>query len=380
MSTERAEGGEGLSAEPEPGWWVFRGTGVPPHADVPALRWPDPPPWRAFDGGPPAPAPPDDGPEFARRLGTTPSRLLDRGQIAVVNAGIHLRRPLLVTGRPGVGKSSLAYLISRELRLGRVLRWPVTSRTTVRAGLYEYDAIGRAQATAQIQSAASVRWPGAPWKRADDGGEAERGGRAWQAASPPIGDFVQLGPLGTALLARDRPRVLLIDELDKSDFDLPNDLLTIFEDAEFTIPELARLRNQSAEITVHTDDPGNAATVRDGVVRCREFPIIVITSNGEREFSPAFLRRCTRLDLREPDQDQLGALVAAHFPASAQGYRDLIERFEERRSEVGGLAADQLLSAAHLLATGAADDGDQAWSGLLEVVWRQLAPTRPDFR
>lgn len=242
-----------------PDWWIYRGTGRP----LPDVRLTDllpaPPPWRDFRGGPlperDAP-PPDDG-EARRRLGAEShlsERDVDPHEVDMVNAALYLRRPLLVTGRPGTGKSSLAFRIARELNLGRVLRWPITSRTTLKSGLYAYDAIGRAQAAATRQALA--RWGPDPDRPLPD-------------AEPPVGDFVRLGPLGTAFLPTELPRVLLIDELDKSDVDLPNDLLSIFEDGQFTIPELERVRDRSPEVSVLTDDPGATATVVDGRVSCR---------------------------------------------------------------------------------------------------------------
>ena len=200
-------------------WWVYRGTGEP-HDGVRDL--PQAPSWRSFgDAGPESlPAPPDDGADgaTARRLGRdrqAAAYRADRREIQLVNLALHLRRPLLITGKPGVGKSTLAYAVAHELRLGPVLRWPITSRATLRDGLYPYDAIGRLH-DAGIAGAA----PDGP---------------------PPIGRYLRLGPLGTALLPWRRPRVLLIDEIDKSDLDLPNDLLNVFEEGEFGIPELARL-------------------------------------------------------------------------------------------------------------------------------------------
>ncbi|MBL7499772.1 AAA family ATPase [Frankia sp. CNm7] len=358
----------GLSGQRE-SWWLFQGTGLPLEPAERDRRWPAPPPWRNFGGGPDLPPPPPDDQETERRLGAVASGLFDSSQISVINAALFLRRPLLVTGRPGSGKSSLAYLIARELRLGRVLRWPITSRTAVRSGLYEYDAIGRAQATVQLGNAVAARSnapdlaaQGPPDSRAAD-----------TMTGPPIGDFVHLGPLGTALLPRQQPRVLLIDEMDKSDFDLPNDLLNIFEDGEFFIPELARMRNQTVEIDVYTADPGGRAVIKDGTVRCHAFPVVIITSNGEREFPPAFLRRCTRLDLPDPDLDRLAALVAAHFPTEEPIHSDLVARFAQRREELGGLAADQLLNAAYLATSGARGD-ERAWNELLDAVWHRLSP------
>ena len=108
---------------------------------------------------------------------------VDPHELDVINAALYLRRPLQVTGQAGRGKSGFAYRIARELGLGRVLRWPITSRTTFATGLYGYDAIGRAQAATTAANA-----------RHDE-----------TTAEPPIGDFIRLGPLGTAFLPSRRP-------------------------------------------------------------------------------------------------------------------------------------------------------------------------------
>src|SRR5215470_19463101 len=146
-----------------PSWWIYRGTGRPLHDLALADVLPPPPPWRTFDGVPlpanDAPASDSDDREAARRLGTQfnlSERDVDPHEVDMVNAALYLRRPLLVTGLPGTGKSSLAYRIARELRLGRVLRWAITSHTTFKAGLYEYDAIGRAQDAAAYRAAAEA--------------------------------------------------------------------------------------------------------------------------------------------------------------------------------------------------------------------------------
>jgi MoxR-like ATPase len=297
--------------------------------------------------------------------------MLEPGQVSVVNAAVYLRRPLLVTGRPGSGKSSLAYLLAHELRLGRVLRWPITSRTSLKSGLYDYDAMGRAQATIQLRgTTGSKRYNRL---RSEGSGESDRPGGG-EGGVPPIGDFVRLGALGTALLPHRLPRVLLVDEMDKSDFDLPNDLLNIFEEGEFEIPELVRARRVADEVEVRTADPGSTVVVRGGTIRCHAFPLVVITSNGEREFPPAFLRRCTLLDIPDLGAERLAALVAAHFPQNSTEFADLVTRFERRRAQVGDLAADQLLNAVHLAATGAFDGDRAAWDELLEAVWHRLTP------
>jgi MoxR-like ATPase len=337
-----------MSSDPT-GWHVYRGTGDA--ATSPIAELPEPPPWRRFTGQGEATRPDDDGAEVHRRIGallSTP-RKPQPLEVLMVNAAIYLRRPLLVTGNPGTGKSSLAYLIARELGLGPTLRWPITSRTVLKDGLYLYDAIGRVQAAAGQ----------AP-------GESD------------IGDFVHLGPLGTALLPFDLPRVLLIDELDKGDIDLPNDLLNVFEEGEYDVPELVRLARRQADVPVFTADRGGSAVVRNGVVRCRQFPIVIITSNGEREFPPAFLRRCLKLHFDAPDFDQLGGMVAAHLgDAEGVDLARLIADFLERSAQLGGLASDQLLNAVHLatqLATSGSYQLDQDWNKLLTAIWHPLSP------
>ncbi|MCI2415857.1 MoxR family ATPase [Saccharopolyspora sp. K220] len=369
---EHPDGGAAQRQSPSfgtPGWWIYRGTGRPLRDIRLTDVLPAPPPWRDFGGGPIAVRdvpPPDDG-EARRRLGAEShlsERNVDPHEVDMVNAALYLRRPLLVTGRPGTGKSSLAYRIARELGLGRVLRWPITSRTTLNSGLYAYDAIGRAQAAATRQALA--RWG------VDADTSSLSADRAMTLAEPPVGEFLRLGPLGTAFLPAELPRVLLIDELDKSEVDLPNDLLSIFEDGQFTISELERMRDRSPEVTVLADDPGTTATVVDGRVSCRAFPMVVITSNGEREFPEAFLRRCLRLTIKEPTIEQLAAMVAAHLADSDDEQRQrMIQEFLDRAADGGGLPADKLLDAVYLATSGAYHD-DDSWSRLLDALWRQL--------
>ncbi|MFD6081062.1 hypothetical protein ACFWG5_36410 [Streptomyces hydrogenans] len=142
--------------------------------------------------------------------------------------------------------------------------------------------------------------------------------------------------------------MLLIDELDKSDIDLPNDLLHVLESGSCAIPELVRARHQKGRARVLTDDPGGTAPVRDGRVRCLAFPFVVITSNGERQFPAAFLRRCVRLDVSPPREDQLTAMIAARFRDHDGRHTAMIQAFLERSRESGGLATDQLLNTVYL--------------------------------
>ncbi len=360
-------------------WPIYTGSGVP-HAGVDRL--PPPPNWRSFDGGPVLPAPDAPDPAARRRLGALPDgtvRVPDPLEVQMVNAALFLRRPLLVTGRPGTGKSSLAALIAQELSLGPLLRWPITSRSTLADGLYRYDAIGRLREenVRHLRRVAGRTAGGVPTADHADGADGADGGPAAAPGSPgagphdghgrrdghdgpdeyaaeaaDIGRHLRLGPLGTALLPYARPRVLLVDEIDKSDVDLPNDLLNVFEEGEFEIDELSRLPEEAGPVTVMTADRNGTADVVGGRVRCRAFPLVVLTSNGERQFPAAFLRRCLRLDLGQPGDDQLDAIVAAHLgreatDAAAEHVATFLAR--RKRSEV---TTDQLLNAVYLATSG----------------------------
>ncbi|MEE4543077.1 MoxR family ATPase [Streptomyces sp. V4-01] len=320
-------------------WWIFRGDGEP-HDGV--ARLPAPLHSRLFDGGPPI------EPQFGTARATeqhlgSPTQgqalLLSAKDIDLINAAIYWRRPLLVSGSPGTGKSTIAHAVAHELRLGSVLHWPVTSRSTVQDGLYTYDALAR------LEDANLLRAHGG-------------GGGGADAADPPgggpatpgtdIGRYIRLGPLGTALLPHERPRVLLIDEFDKGDSDLPNDLLHVFENGEFALPELLRLRQSRPRTDVGVTGGDEPVTVQDGRVRCRAFPIVVITDNAEHDYPAAFLRRCVRLRLEEPSRERLAGIVAAHLgPAVARQSDDLIDAFLDSRQD-GTVATDQLLGAVYL--------------------------------
>ncbi|MCT7357255.1 AAA family ATPase, partial [Streptomyces sp. 15-116A] len=323
-------------------------------------------PWRRFRGEPVQPAPPDDPEAALRRIGpdeVTPQ--LGTEEIDIVNAALLLRRPLLITGPPGVGKSTLAHVIARELGLGRVLEWNIVSRTTLKDGLYTHDAMGRAQAIAAWQ--AGLRG-GVPEQRPEQTEVLNE-----RQLPPLLGDFITLGPLGTALLPYDRPRVLLVDELDKSDIDLPNDLLHVLENGSYDVPELVRDAADTA--SVHTSDPGVRAEVRQGRVECREFPVVVITSNGEREFPAAFRRRCLPLELRTPTRERLLAMVKRHLGERPEGTEELVDLFLQRVQAGGTHSLDQLLNAVQITTLG----GFQVHGNgrkLVEMLLRDLAKGR----
>ncbi len=299
---------------------------------------PDAPPWRRFTGEIVGEyVPPELGEKDALRATTF---RCDRRLEEAVEAALILRRPLLVTGIPGTGKSSLAYAVAHTLKLGAVLRWNITSRTSLRDGLYDYDALGRLNA-AQFQ--------------------------ADRATIPPIEEFLSLGPLGTALLPVARPRALLIDELDKSDIDLPNDLLNLFEEGSFEIPELRRENKEGVAIRT-ADDGTQKVALNQGRIRCRAFPFVVITSNGEREFSAAFLRRCVQYDFPDPSEDLLRSVIDAHLKEFTETERAFaLARFAEVE-KLGPVATDQLLNALYLIH--GKSEGD--WDGLCKIVLQQL--------
>ncbi|MER5756027.1 AAA family ATPase [Streptomyces sp. NPDC002088] len=328
-----------------PDWWIYRCTDEQ-HDGI--SRLPGAPPWRSFTGGPPRE---DllDASEFSdsarhrnySRYVQASRYQAERADIHLVNLSLLLRRPLLVTGSPGVGKSTLAYSIAHELQLGPVLRWPVTSRATLHDGLYQYDAIGRLQEMGLTERVAERHHPR---------GTRRTSGRK-RAMPPDIGRYLRLGPLGTALLPWRTPRVLLIDEIDKSDVDFPGDLLHVFEEGEFTVPELARLHQPKAKVMT-ADDEG-WVELRRGRVQCHEFPIVVMTSNEEREFSPAFLRRCVRLDIKQPNAAKLERLLAAHLPPRESAHptlrTDMVAQFLRKQDDEGAaLANDQLLNAVRI--------------------------------
>ncbi|ETX26770.1 AAA family ATPase [Roseivivax isoporae] len=176
-----------------------------------------------------------------------------------VNAAVALERPLLVKGEPGTGKTELARQVARALGLP-MIEWSIKSTTKAQQGLYEYDAMSRLR-DSQLGEA-----------RVADVGNYIRRGKLWQA------------------FAAEQKVVLLIDEVDKADIEFPNDLLQELDRMEFHVYETGE------------------------TVQARHRPIVIITSNNEKELPDAFLRRCFFHYIRFPDPDTLKRIVEVHHP------------------------------------------------------------------
>jgi MoxR-like ATPase len=178
-----------------------------------------------------------------------------------VNAAVTLQRPLLVKGEPGTGKTVLAEEIAKALG-ARLITWHIKSTTKAQQGLYEYDAVSRL--------------------------------RDSQLGDPRVSDianYIRRGKLWEAFAASDAtPPVLLIDEIDKADIEFPNDLLLELDRMEFHVYETGE------------------------TIRAARRPVVIITSNNEKELPDAFLRRCFFHYIRFPDAETMRAIVDVHFP------------------------------------------------------------------
>jgi len=199
-----------------------------------------------------------------------------------VNAAIALERPLLVKGEPGTGKTMLAEEVARAL--GRpLLQWHIKSTTKAQQGLYEYDAVSRL-----------------------------RDSQLGDEHVADIAHYIKRGVLWEAFES-DAPAVVLIDEIDKADIEFPNDLLRELDRMEFYVYETQT------------------------TIRARHRPLVVITSNNEKELPDAFLRRCFFHYIRFPDKDTMEQIVAVHFPGIKKTLlKEALEAFFEIR-EVPGL-------------------------------------------
>ncbi len=212
---------------------------------------------------------------------STETYIATRDLTVAVNAAITLERPLLVKGEPGTGKTELARQIAAALDLP-LLEWSVKSTTRAQQGLYEYDAVSRLR-DSQLGDA-----------RVADVANYIKPGKLWQA------------------FAADTRQVLLIDEVDKADIEFPNDLLQELDRMEFFVYET------------------------DEIIRARHRPIVIITSNNEKELPDAFLRRCFFHYIKFPDAETLTQIVNVHFPDIKPGLvRAALEQFFEIRETPG---------------------------------------------
>ncbi len=266
----------------------------------------------------------------------------------IVNLALHLRRPILLGGDPGVGKSSLAKSVNYTLDCGTLLHWQITTHSLLQEGLYEYDAVARLQ-------------------NVKDTDEDNR----------PIGHYVTLGALGSAFVSEDM-RVVLIDELDKSDIDFPNNLLHVLEEREFPMPELARTGEK--EHKVYNDD-GELIDIEleNGKLKCNIFPLIVMTSNNEREFPPAFNRRVLMhnivFDNGAKFEERLLSILEKHLTIDISmqtKVQNIITKFIAKvRDEEVQLSTDQLMHAVFLELKESSDseiDEDR-----LKKIWHKLS-------
>ncbi len=198
-----------------------------------------------------------------------------------VEASIALQKPLLIKGEPGTGKTMLAYEVAKAFNT-RLVTWHVKSTTTAKQGLYEYDAVTRL-----------------------------RDSQLGNEKVSDIGNYIIKGKMWEAFEA-EQPVVLLIDEIDKADIEFPNDLLQELDKMEFFCYEL----NQTIS------------------AKCR--PIVIITSNNEKELPDAFLRRCFFHYISFPDNDTMQEIIKVHFPdLEAQLVKEAMSTFYAIRDVKG---------------------------------------------
>ena len=216
------------------------------------------------------------------RFASTDRYIATRDLEIAVNAAIALERPLLVKGEPGTGKTELARQVAAALGLD-LIEWHVKSTTKAQQGLYEYDAVSRLR-------------------------DSQLGDQRFN----DINNYIRHGKLWDAFTAN-RKVVLLIDEIDKADIEFPNDLLQELDRMEFFVYETGE------------------------TIRAAHRPIVIITSNNEKELPDAFLRRCFFHYIRFPDAETLTRIVEVHYPGIKQNLvRAALTQFYEIR-EVPGL-------------------------------------------
>ncbi|MGB0683170.1 MAG: AAA family ATPase [Magnetovibrionaceae bacterium] len=196
---------------------------------------------------------------MTKRFSGTDSFVATEDLMVAVNAAIALERPLLIKGEPGTGKTVLAAEVAKAID-APLIQWHVKSTTRAQQGLYEYDAVARLR-DSQLGD-----------ERVHD-----------------IANYIVKGRLWEAFISDKRP-VLLIDEIDKADIEFPNDLLLELDRMEFLVYETGE------------------------VIRAAQRPIIVITSNNEKELPDAFLRRCFFHYIQFPDRETMEAIVDVHYP------------------------------------------------------------------
>ena len=199
-----------------------------------------------------------------------------------VNAAIALQRPLLIKGEPGTGKTVLAHEVAKALG-APIIEWHIKSTTKAQQGLYEYDAVSRL-----------------------------RDSQLGDGRVKDISNYIKQGKMWEAFTAEQRP-VLLIDEIDKADIEFPNDLLLELDRMEFYVYETQQ------------------------VIKASQRPIVMITSNNEKELPDAFLRRCFFHYIRFPDRETMTQIVDVHFPDLQRNLlREALNVFYDIR-EVPGL-------------------------------------------